>query len=78
MRGGANSGSIFDYQQESESWIIPCGLRRDPNWRLLEPNEAALPNGENGIADHTLDYYSGREPYYWRTVIVAHDIDHNP
>lgn len=75
MRGGANGGSIFDYQQESVSWNLPCDLPRDPDWRLLEPNEAALPNGENGIVDYTLDYYSGRQPYYWRNVIVVHAID---
>lgn len=29
-------------------------------------HEAALPTGEVGIVDYTLDYYADGEPYYWR------------
>lgn len=76
MRGGANSGSIFDYQQESASWNLPCNLPRDSNWRRLEPNEAALASGENGSVDHTLDHYLGKPPYYWRAVVTEFDCHH--
>lgn len=73
MRGGANSGSIFDHQQESPSWNHPNNLPRDPDWRLLKPNEAALPNGEIGSVDYTLDHYLGKSPYYWRTIVTEFD-----
>src|SRR5687767_420688 len=32
MRGGANTGSIFDYQQESNTWRITEADVRDPDW----------------------------------------------
>ncbi len=66
MRGGANGGSIFDYQQNREAWVINEKHNRDPFWRPLRPTEAALENGEVGICDYDLDYYHEREPYYWR------------
>lgn len=66
MRGGANTGSIFDYQQDRASWSDSDGIPRDPDWRPLESNEAALPTGAVGVVDYTLDFYAGSEPYYWR------------
>jgi len=66
MRGGANSDSIFDYQQSSKQWQPNPHLKRDPDWRLLEENEALLPSGEVGAVDYDLDYYGERPPYYWR------------
>src|SRR5207253_1215864 len=66
MRGGANGGSIFDYQKSSDQWKPSPSLMRDSGWRLLAPDEAPLPTGEEGIVDYTLNYYGGRSPYYWR------------
>ena len=66
MRGGANTGSIFDYQQERNTWRITEADVRDPDWRPLHQDEAALASGETGSIDYTLDYYSDKEPYYWR------------
>lgn len=65
MRGGANGGSIFDYQSERTTWDV-SGEARDPDWRPLDEDEAPLPSRETGAVDYTLDYYHGREPYYWR------------
>src|SRR5436853_6532535 len=65
MRGGANGGSILDYQKGSKAWAPGPSLLRDPGWRMLGPQEAALANGEEGVVDYTLDYYQGRQPYYW-------------
>lgn len=71
MRGGANGGSIFDYQQQFEKWnICETGIR-DPSWRLLHPTEAPLDNGEVGLCDYSLDYYGSKEPYYWRLDATA-------
>jgi len=66
MRGGANTGSIFDYQQNKEGWIHPDYIPRDPLWRPLDLNEAPLTSGEIGAIDCSLDYYGQGEPYYWR------------
>ena len=66
MRGGANTGSIFDYQQRSDTWTITDTDIRDPNWRPLHPDEAKLESGEIGTIDYSLDYYGESEPYYWR------------
>ena len=66
MRGGANGGSIFDYQQGSDSWSIDESIARDPAWRPLRSDEAPLPTGEVGSDDYRLDYYGGGDPYYWR------------
>ena len=74
MRGGANGGSIFDYQQEEQmaKWVIEKNedghdvLERDPDWRPMRPDEAQLPDDEVGDTDYKLDYYHGEEPYYWR------------
>ena len=66
MRGGANTGSIFDCQQRRDSWRITESDIRDPNWRPMDPGEAQLESGEVGANDCTLDYYGDREPYYWR------------
>lgn len=66
MRGGANTGSIHDYQQESNTWRITETDARDPAWRPLHPDEAVLASGEIGSIDYTLDYYGDKEPYYWR------------
>ena len=66
MRRGANTRSIFDYQQEREGWKITNSDVRDPAWRPMFPDEAALDSGETGSVDYTLDYYRGGEPYYWR------------
>ena len=66
MRGGANGGSIFDYQLQHEEWSTDCEEARDPEWRLLRADEAPLPSGEDGEVDYKLDFYDGRDPYYWR------------
>lgn len=66
MRGGANRGSIFDYQREHEGWIEPSGVPRDPGWRLLAATEAELPSGQEGEVGYSLDYYQGAPPYHWR------------
>ena len=66
MRGGANTGSIFDYQQQSDTWNITEGDVRDPDWRPMHSDEAALESGEIGSIDYTLDYYGDKEHYYWR------------
>jgi len=66
MRGGANSGSIFDYQQRSETWRIAEAGVRDPDWRPMYPDEATLASREIGSMDYTLNYYGDQEPYYWR------------
>ena len=65
MRGGANGGSIFDYQQELGN--VECiGIARDPGWRPLRHDEASLPNRELGKVDYSLDFYGEKAPYYWR------------
>ena len=66
MQGGPNGGSIYDYQKEHADWDPDPDLKRDPGWRLLAPEEAQLENGKEGIVDYSLDYYKGRDPYYWR------------
>lgn len=66
MRGGANGGSIFDYQQERDKWEVSETDIRDPLWRLLRSNEAPLENGQIGAVDYNLDYSGDKEPYYWR------------
>ena len=66
MQGGANGGSIFDYQQQRDDWTMSDTDVRDSTWRPLRPDEAALENGEVGICDYSLDYYGDKEPYYWR------------
>jgi hypothetical protein len=66
MRGGANGGSIFDYQQDSDTWTITDADIRDADWRPMRPDEASLESGEIGSIDYTLDYYGDQEPYYWR------------
>jgi Cysteine-rich CPCC len=67
MRGGANGGSIYDYQQRQPTWKPPTELTRDPEWRPLAAEEAALPSGEAGAVDYRLEYYHGADPYYWRS-----------
>jgi len=67
MRGGANGGSIYDFQQRHEAWRAPSDVSRDPGFRLLGPGEAALPSGQEGEVDYRLEYYHGAEPYYWRS-----------
>jgi hypothetical protein len=66
MRGGANSGSIFDYQRDSDTWRMDESIARDPDWRPLRLDEAPLPSGEVGAIDYKLDFYGDSEPYYWR------------
>jgi hypothetical protein len=75
MRGGANTGSIYDYQQEETmvKWAEVEKdedgndvLERDPTWRPMRSDEAQLPDNEVGATDYELDYYHGEEPYYWR------------
>jgi hypothetical protein len=66
MRGGANGGSIFDYQQRRADWRAPGDAARDPDWRPLSRDEAALPSGQEGEVDYRLEYYHGADPYYWR------------
>ena len=65
MRGGANGGSIVDYQKGHESWDV-SGHVRDQGWRPLRDDEALLKNVVEGFVDYSLDYYHGEEPYYWR------------
>ena len=65
MRGGANGGSIFDYQKEQATWDV-SEETRDSDWRPLGEEEAPLPSREAGTVDYSLDYYHGGEPYYWR------------
>lgn len=66
MRGGANGGSIFDYQQDLPEDPAPFEFRRDPYWRRLGHDEAQLPNSTLGSVNYDLDYYQGELPYYWR------------
>ena len=65
MKGGANGGSIFDYQKDYLCWEVNP-MERDPDWRLLEKDEASLPSNLESELDYSLDYYAGGPPYYWR------------
>ena len=66
MRGGANGGSIYDYQQRHADWQAPSDVTRDAEFRLLAEDEASLPSGQAGEVDYRLEYYHGADPYYWR------------
>lgn len=66
MRGGANGGSVFDYQQSYKEWYLDPE-NRDPGCRPLGQQEAAMDDGSEGKLDYSLDYYKGKEPYYWRS-----------
>jgi hypothetical protein len=65
MRGGANGGSIADYQNGRESWSF-ASFERDAGWRPLHTDEAPLHSDDEGVVDYQLDYFAGRPPYYWR------------
>jgi hypothetical protein len=65
MREGANGGSIFDCQRERRDWDA-AGEIRDAGPCPLGEREAALPDGQEGVVEHSLDYYEGQEIYYWR------------
>ena len=67
MRGGANGGSIFDYQKDHSDWVTPDQFQRDPGWRPLASTEAVLPSGQEGEVDYALNYYGDLPPYYWRS-----------
>lgn len=66
MRGGANGGSIWDYQQDLAEELPGIDMPRDLHWRPLREDEARLPGGNVGAVDYGLDYYQGAAPYYWR------------
>lgn len=72
MRGGANGGSLLDYQQRIIAQIPPDvrvygEYKRHPDWRPLAESDYA-PNG--ATPQSGLEYFyaatEDAQPYYWQ------------
>ena len=71
MKGGANGGSLFEYQEEILK-EVPADIRlyegyeRDKNWRPLKKEELLAPpnNSGTGVA-YFNEAISAESTYYW-------------
>jgi hypothetical protein len=72
MRGGANSESLFEYQQKTLKAVPPPlkeakGYRRDEQWRPLTPDDCRDAEGMPRVGREYFDSIDAEEPgYYWR------------